>query len=463
MNKKKTFSSVIIWQMVSKFSVQGINIITTPIFTRLMTAAEYGKFTNYNAWLVVVNIVVGLQTQGSIANARIKYNEEEYNRYLSSIYSISFLAYILGIMGSIILKGPIAQFCSIDSRLVPVMLVNSFFSFTTSFYSEKLIQERAVKKNAILSSLIALMTAGFSVVFVKQMNSERYVGRIYGSMIPITIIGFFEIILLYKKGKLFIERFYWRYCLTLTLPLIFHGISGTILSLSDRMMITKIVGDEATGIYGVAYGLTAMLNTIWMAFNSSWIPFYYEFRKENQFEEIKKRSNNYMYVFTVITCGFILCMPEAFKIMTPENYWSGLRLLPLIVLAYYFCFLYSFQVNFEFYYEKTKLISIGTLLAAVINLLFNCWLIPRWHDLGAAIATALSYFLSFLFHYINAKYIMKEKYEHKMSFLLKGLLPVIVLSGMYYYIMNYWIFRWITAGILGVMLFCRFIVNKEII
>ena len=269
MDKKKSFSNVIIWQIISKFSVQGISIITTPIFTRLMTTSEYGRFTNYNAWIAVLNIFVGLQTQGSIANARIKYNSEEYNRYLSSIYSISLLAYGLGIAVAIILKESLALIFTVDSRLIPIMIVHSFFSFTVSFYSEKLIQEKAVEKNGVISFFIAMVTAGLSVMLVRCMTSERYIGRIYGAVIPMVIVGIIEIILIYKKGKLFVERSYWKYCLALTFPLIFHGVSGMILSLSDRIMLTKMARDEITGVYGVAYALAAILNTIWMAFNSS--------------------------------------------------------------------------------------------------------------------------------------------------------------------------------------------------
>ena len=128
-----------------------------------MTTSEYGRFTNYNAWIAVLNIFVGLQTQGSIANARI---------------------------------------FTVDSRLIPIMIVHSFFSFTVSFYSEKLIQEKAVEKNGVISFFIAMVTAGLSVMLVRCMTSERYIGRIYGAVIPMVIVGIIEIILIYKKGKL---------------------------------------------------------------------------------------------------------------------------------------------------------------------------------------------------------------------------------------------------------------------
>jgi len=449
--------------MVSRFSLQGISMITIPVFTRIMTTSEYGKFSNYNAWIMVLNILIGLQTHGSIANARVKYNRNDYKKYLSSVYSLSLLAYAFSFFIVLVLKDVLGFVFSVDSQLVPILLVNSFFSFSTTYYSEILIQDREVEKNAIISLLVSLSTSALSILFVQLMNTDRHIGRIYGEIIPITGVGVIEIVLIYRLGKTFINKEYWTYCLALTLPLILHGLSGLVLSLSDRIMLTKMIGDEATGIYGVAYGLAAIINTIWRAFNSSWTPFYYDYRKQEDFSKLKKKSDNYMLVFTVITCGFLLCAPEVYKIITPVSYWGGLKLLPLVALAYYFCFLYSFQANFEFYYEKTKLISIGTLLAASVNLLLNYLLIPRWTGVGAALATTVSYFFSFIFHYINAAYIIEEEYEHKLSFLLKGLFPVLLLSVLYYFTMDYWLVRWMAAGGLGVFLLHRFISRREII
>ena len=89
-----------------------------------------------------------------------------------------------------------------------------------------------------------------------------------------------------------------------------------------------------------------------------------------------------MIFYTIITLGFLLCAPEVFKILAPEKYWEGLKIIPLITLAYYFNFLYSFPANFEFYHLQTKLIAMSTILSAGINVGLNIVFIKRWGIMG---------------------------------------------------------------------------------
>ena len=64
-----------------------------PIFTRLLGVANYGTFAVFNTWQAVIMIIVSLQVSSAIANARIKYNENEVNGYLSSILFLSTIIF----------------------------------------------------------------------------------------------------------------------------------------------------------------------------------------------------------------------------------------------------------------------------------------------------------------------------------------------------------------------------------
>jgi len=100
--------------------------------------------------------------------------------------------------------------------------------------------------------------------------------------------------------------------------------------------------------------------------------------------------------------------PEYAKIMAQEIYWEGLYIIPWIFMAYYFQFLYAFEVNVEFALKKTKLISIGTIFSALVNIILNLLFIPIFGYIAAAITTAISYFLLFLFHYFLTSRIIKR-------------------------------------------------------
>lgn len=49
-----------LWYVISNFLVKALSFITTPIFARLMTAEQYGEFSNYASWLATLLILAGL-------------------------------------------------------------------------------------------------------------------------------------------------------------------------------------------------------------------------------------------------------------------------------------------------------------------------------------------------------------------------------------------------------------------
>jgi O-antigen/teichoic acid export membrane protein len=147
--------------------------------------------------------------------------------------------------------------------------------------------------------------------------------------------------------------------------------------------------------------------------------------------------------------------------MAGREYWPGISLIPLIASAYYFNFLSSFPVNYEFYNQRTKLISIGTICAAIVNIICNLIFIPLYAGIGAAIATLISFFFVFIFHEVIARFITGD-YDYRFTMYLRGLLPVIAVSVIFYVVQDFWYIRWGIGVILGIYLLQRIIKNREI-
>ena len=55
-----------IWYTICNFAIRGINFITTPFFTRLISKSDYGLYSNYASWLSLLReypkVCVNLQT-----------------------------------------------------------------------------------------------------------------------------------------------------------------------------------------------------------------------------------------------------------------------------------------------------------------------------------------------------------------------------------------------------------------
>lgn len=112
---------------------------------------------------------------------------------------------------------------------------------------------------------------------------------------------------------------------------------------------------------------------------------------------MKKVSNYYLVVFTLITMIVMVVSIDLAKFMAPKDYYSGLSLVVPITLGYFFQFLYSLPVNAEFYEKKTSFIAIGTVASAIVNILLNMIFIPRLGIIAAGYTTVFTYFFTFYF------------------------------------------------------------------
>ena len=119
----------------------------------------------------------------------------------------------------------------------------------------------------------ALASTIFSVIVVLYLNKagsdQVVVGRLYATNIVSIAISAILWIKLYAKGKTIVNIKYWKYSLKLSAPLIGYAFAAQILSVSDRMMISKMVGNDAVGIYSTLYTVSSISLLVWSAINSS--------------------------------------------------------------------------------------------------------------------------------------------------------------------------------------------------
>lgn len=446
--------------------LNGVNFFTVPIFTRMLGPENYGVISLYTTWVQVLTIVMGIQTCGTIAASRVYFDEKEHNAYYSSILSLSCLvsAGITALMIAFI--GPISEFMQFSKIVVVLIIVQSFGAYVISFASIKFIYHKQASLNFLVSVIVTVTSVLLSLVLIMNIDrfEDRYWGRIIGYVVPNAVVGIILAVAIFAKGKTGFSKKYWRFCIPLALPLIFHNLSQIVLAQSDRIMLQKLLDDTAAvGIYSFIFNFVHIINVIYGALNNTWVPIYYDHLKAGDTETIRKRSKNYIFLYTVLTMGFILLAPEVVKLFASKDFWSGTELIPIMGFAYYMVFLYSFPVNFEFFHKKTNIIAIGTCLSAVINIVANYFMIPVWGIKGASVATMLSYVTLFAFHHIIARYLLKEnKYHYDLKMFIPGIAAVLLTCGVFYLITDLWLVRWGIGALLGLLLVYKIYKQKSI-
>jgi len=94
-------------------------------------------------------------------------------------------------------------------------------------------------------------------------------------------------------------------------------------------------------------------------------------------------------------------------ILADDRYSESASIVPVILIGNSLIHIYLSYVNFTFYKKKTMMVSLGTLLAVLINIALNYYLIPIYGIVGAAWATVIAYFMLALFHYTISTVILK--------------------------------------------------------
>lgn len=446
--------------------LNGVNFFTVPIFTRLLGAENYGVISLYTTWAQVLTIIMGIQTCGSIAAARVHIDPKEHDAYYSSVLSLSCLVSSVLTVLILVFINPISEFLQFNKIIVLLIIAQSFGAYIISFATMKYIHHKQASLNFIVSVVVTLISIALSLLLIMNIDKfeDRYWGRIIGYAVPNVVVGLILGILIFAKGKTGFSKKYWSFCIPLSLPLIFHNLSQILLAQSDRVMLQKLMDDTAAvGIYSFIFNFVHIINIIYSALNNTWVPLYYDHLKLNDMEAVQKRSKNYIVLYTILTMGFMLLAPEVVKIFASEEFWSGTELIPIMTVAYYMVFLYSFPVNFEFYHKKTRIIAVGTCLAAIVNIIANYYMIPIWGIKGASLATMFSYIMLFIFHHIIAKFFVKgQKYHYKLITFVPSMIAVALACAAFYAFIDYWYIRWAIGAALGVYMLLRLYKQKSI-
>lgn len=417
---------------------KGIAFLTVPVFTRILSTADYGIVTTYNSWIGILSMIMSFSLHMSVRMAAVDY-KEKLDDFMSSI--VLFIC--LSSVGSIAIVTGVMKLFHINTSimLAVICMLQAFATATIEDYSSYLMMKYRYKARTafmILPNLISVLVSIFTIIFVLQDN--LYLGRIIPTATITTLFGIIVVVLVLRKGKFWINKEYLKYAMAISAPLILHGIALNILSQSDRIMITSLADAAQTGIYSLIYNFSMIATVITTTLEGIWVPWFINKLKAGTREEIKVVARDYIHLMTYAMGSLILVAPEVVKILANENYWEGISIIPPVVLSNFVIFAYSLYVNIEHYYKKTPYITLNTVIAAVSNIILNFIFIPRYGYVAAAYTTLSSYIISFMLHSRYARKLEPNLYPLKQF--INPFVNLLVVTVAFYVFKEQPVIRW---------------------
>lgn len=385
-----------IWYVVGDVLFRTIGFLTMPIFTRVLSKAEFGQFNNITSWGLILFLIVSLDLNSSIIRAKVDY-EDELSSYSSSILILSTVTNILFYVIVRLNVGFFSDLFAIDAKYFDILF--PYFLFLEAYYIF-VTYERAnyrYKTFTLSTGLVVILVNALSILLVFTMD-DKLTARVLGFHLPYILVGAFMYFAILKRDRK-IKWEYIKYALAISLPMLPHLISLNILSSSDKVMITQMVGQEANAVYSVAYTISNIMVIIYVAMNKAWAPWFLDTMKSGDRSNIKKASKYYMLLFVAMIFGVSLIGPEIILILGGPKYAEASYVLVPLLVSTIVQFAYSIYLQVEIYEKRLKTVSFATAVAAIVNLGLNFLLIPKYGYVVAGYTTLIGYLVSLFLHY----------------------------------------------------------------
>lgn len=458
MNKRK-FINASGWYLFSSFFLRGIGLITTPIFSRILSKSEFGLLENFNALLSIMLIVGSLCFSATLARAKYDHAGKDYDYIKTCMLFTSIVVFFFCIV-FLAFKNPIESFMQLDDRYFAIMFSVLLFNPALDLYSNHTKLNYKYRSLSAVNISVGVLGVLLSFGLIALLN-DNLLARVLGSQLPILLFGLFFYVVYCVKGKR-VNKDYIKYAIPISLPLIIHSISGAILNSSDRMMITRMCGSECNAFYSIACSCSQLVYIFWFSMNSAYIPLLADKMHEKNYGDIRSFSVYYTIFFSLAVVGMLFIAPEVVFLLGGTQYLEASYSVPAIMVSFVFLFLYSLYVNVEQFLKITKGMAVATTGCAIVNVLLNLVFIPQYGYIAAAYTTMTGYFLMLLFHYaIIKKHDLEEIYNNKLIFGIAflGLVFSLVFPVLY----SFTVLRYVLLSLYVVFLLIMFLKHKNLI
>lgn len=394
----------------------------SPIFAHILTKEEFGQVTIYSSWMGLITIFLTLNLYaGSFQTAMVKF-EKERDGYISSVQGISLFLTVLFLVIYLPFRNTFNIVFDLPTGIMLLMIANIFTDYTWSLWSGRQRFEFKYKAVVALSLLNTFLSPLMALIIVFNVQEKGY-GRITGFAIFTIIVGIVFFFLNIARGKSMFNKTFWTYALTFNIPLIAYYLSQTIFNMSDRIMIEHMIGMEAAAEYGIAYNLALILTFVLNAINNSYVPWFYGQLKEGKNKENRSVTIAIALLMSLLLVGVIWFAPELILIWGQKYVEATPVVLP-VALSLLLLFYSQLFINIEFFFERKKELVWASIGSAIVNIVLNFFLIPKFGIVAAGYTTLASYVIFAFCNYIAMKKILKEKkiednmYNYKILILL---------------------------------------------
>ena len=370
-------------------------LFTLPLYTRSLTAAEFG----YAETLLTLVILISILLRAGLGEAFIRHWHEadgdDARRHLVRTTSgFVLISSTLALVAGVLLAEPLSQLVlgSSDATLMSAG-VFGIWAFTNLEMAYALLRVSDRRRAYLIaSSANVILTVSLTVtlvVFLDEGARGYVLGNYVASAIVLVCLWFFVLReqIGIPRGPLLLGPL-----LRYGAPTIPADAAVFLLNVVDRAYLLRADSPSAAGLYSVAVKLATAVIILVRAFQLAWPPLAYSIVDEQRAQQAYARvTTAYMIVSSLLVAGFTLLGAWLVRLLTAPDFFAANQALPWLALGWALYGLYLVLVTIA---GRAK-VTVRTLPAAAAGLVVNVglliWLVPPLGVVGAAIALCAAY------------------------------------------------------------------------
>lgn len=377
--------------------------LSVAVIARFFSKAEYGVFSLALTILSVALVIATIGFPNSLPREVAFYREKEPSR-----------------IGSLILTA--LAIVSLTSLTVTAFLVSGSVYVARVFNEERLIYALKVMALALpfsaLTGTFVAISQGFGRVREKVYFQNLLYPLLWFSLVEIGVvvkvefyyvfvayviahvITFFALVTdffrlgLFKLGS--IDLRFGKELVKFSIPLMFTGIAGFVMTWTDTLMLGYYKTSEVVGLYNSAAPLAKLLPIFLNSAGFIYPPLATALYAQGKVEELKRVYQvltKWIFLATLPLFAMMILFPEAtIGFFFGAKYLEASEALQILALGFMFHVLLGLNGWSLVVIKESNFVMYSTLISAIVNVILNILLIPVYGIEGVAVATAISYF-----------------------------------------------------------------------
>jgi len=413
-----------------------LNYLLVPIYAASMSAASggYGVVTEVYAWtaLLMVILTYGMETTFfRFVNKDTENPQKVYSTVLTMVGSTSLLFVALGM----VFLHPIASMMGYAEHpwyvgmMMIVVAMDAFQCLPFSYLRYK----RKPLVFAGLKMLFIVLNITLNLIYYVGMGGSDVFYAFFFNLICTSVIMLLLIPQI-KLGGGFDGKLAKR-MLNYSYPILILGIAGILNQVADKIIFRHVYpGEDAQvqlGIYGAASKIAMIMAMLTQAFRYAYEPFVFSKSKDKDSKLMYANAMKYFIIFTLLAFLAVVFYIDILKYILAPDYWSGLKVVPIVMMAEIFMGVYF---NLSFWYkliDETKWGAWFSFAGCAVLIAINVFFVPLYGYMACAWAGFAGYGVAMLLSYS----VGQKKYP--IQYDLKSIGKYVAMAGVLYVISEY--------------------------